>query len=119
METIFSPSINTTYTATNAATNASLWTRFVNYCKGQENNRLLWVGVILAAHGCILTPMVVMLTLLTGPNFFLFMTGMSAMGLALVTNLAAMPTKVTIPAFALSVLVDIAIVVTCLVSLGA
>lgn len=88
------------------------------WCKGQEANRLLWVGIVLAAHGCILTPMVVMLTLLTGPNFFLFMTTMAAMCLALVTNLAAMPTKITIPAFAFSVLIDIAIVVSCMATMA-
>ena len=116
METIFNPAINTTYTET--STRESLWTRFMNYCKGQEKNRLLWVGVVLAAHGCILTPMVVMLTLLTGPNFFLFMTAMVAMGIALVTNLAAMPTKITIPAFALSILMDVAIILSCVVSMA-
>ena len=90
----------------------------MNYAKGQEKNRLLWVGIILAAHGCILTPLTVMFTLLAGPNFILFMTGMVAMGIALVTNLAAMPTKVTIPAFAFSLVIDIAIVILCIVMLA-
>ncbi len=113
MQTILNQTISTTYSEVSAK--ASLWTRFMNYCKDQEKNRLLWVGVILAAHGCILTPITVMITLAAGPNFALFMTGMVAMGIALVTNLAAMPTKVTIPAFALSILMDIAIIVSCVV----
>lgn len=116
METTFNHSISTTYTE--SASGISLWKKFMTYCKEQEENRLLWVGIILAAHGCILTPMAVMLTLITGPNFFLFMTAMVGMGIALVTNLAAMPTKVTIPAFALSILMDIAIVVSCIASLA-
>jgi hypothetical protein len=41
------------------------------------------------------------------------MTGMVAMGIALVTNLAAMPTKVTIPAFLFSVLIDITVIAAC------
>ena len=116
MQTILNQQIATTYSET--STRASLWTRFMNYCKSQENNRLFWVGLVLAVHGCILTPITVMITLAAGPNFFLFMTGMVAMGIALVTNLAAMPTRVTIPAFALSVLMDIAISVSCVVMLA-
>jgi len=38
------------------------------------------------------------------------------MGLAVVTNLAAMPTKITIPAFRLSVVIDVAIIIVCIVS---
>lgn len=87
----------------------------MSYYKSQERARLLWLGVVLAVHGCILMPITVMTTFFAGPNFFLFMTGMVAMGIALVTNLAAMPTKITIPAFALSVLIDIAIIVSSVV----
>lgn len=115
MQTILNQPINTTYS--NESNYTSPWTRFMNYAKGQEKNRLLWVGVVLAAHGCILTPLTVMLTFVAGPNFFLFMTAMVAMGIALVTNLAAMPTKTTIPAFALSILIDIIIVISCVVTM--
>lgn len=116
MQTILNQTISTTYSE--VSNGISLWTRFMNYCKGQEKNRLLWLGVILAAHGCILTPVTIMITLLAGPNFTLFMTGMVAMGIALVTNLAAMPTKYTIPAFALSVLMDVVIIISCVVMLA-
>ena len=111
MQTVLNQTINTRYAE--LANGSTLWTKFMSFCKGQEKNRLTWLGIILASHGCILTPMVVMATLIAGPNFFLFMTGMVAMGIALVTNLAAMPTKITIPAFALSVLMDIVIVISC------
>ena len=92
MQTTLNQTINTTYSP--ASSHTSLWKRFITWCEKQEYNRLLWVGVILAAHGCALTPFTVMATLLTGPNFFLFMCGMVAMGIALVTNLAAMPKNV-------------------------
>jgi hypothetical protein len=100
-------------TQTQTADRTSLLERFMNFCRNQEHNRLLWVGIALAVHGCALTPLTVMATLFAGPNFFLFMTAMVAMGIALVTNLAAMPTRVTIPAFALSIVIDIAILVSC------
>ena len=110
MQTTLQHTIHTTYHQT---VFHSLWARFMRYCAGQETNRLFWVGIILAVHGCALTPITVMATLLAGPNFILFMTAMVAMGIALVTNLAAMPTRITIPAFALSILMDIVILISC------
>lgn len=111
METTLHQTINTTYTA--ETTSLSMWGRFMNYCQGQENNRLLWLGVILMVHGCILTPITVFVTLAAGPSFSLFMAAIVAMAIALVTNLAAMPTRITIPAFAISIVIDIAILVSC------
>ena len=110
MQTTLQHTINTTY---NHTASQSLWSKFMDYCKAQETNRLFWVGIILAVHGCALTPITVMATLIAGPNFFLFMTAMVAMGIALVTNLAAMPTRITIPAFALSMVIDIVILFSC------
>ena len=94
---------------------ANLWSRFMNWCKGQEQNRLLWLGIALAGHGCILTPLTVMAVLLAGTNMILFMLALVAMGLSLVTNLAAMPTKITIPVFFFSILMDVAIVIAAIV----
>ena len=116
MQTILNQQISTTYSEITSP--ISLWTKFMNYCKSQEHNRLLWVGVALAAHGCVLTPITIMITLFAGPNFFLFMTGMVAMGIALVTNLAAMPTKVTIPAFALSIVIDALVIISSILLLA-
>ena len=110
MQTTLNHTINPTYNQ--VVLQQSLWSKFIAWCAAQEHNRLLWVGVILAVHGCALTPITVMATLAAGPNFFLFMSGMVAMAIALVTNLAAMPTKITLPAFALSILIDIAILVS-------
>jgi hypothetical protein len=113
MQTTLQQNISTTYNE--VAVKSSLWTRFISFCAAQEKNRLLWVGIILAAHGCALTPITVMATLIISPNFFLFMSSMIAMAIALVTNLAAMPKKITIPAFALSILIDIAVLLSCAV----
>jgi hypothetical protein len=91
----------------------SLITRFMNWCRGQEKNRLLWLGIALSAHGCIITPITIMVVLLAGTNLFLFILALVAMGATLVTNLAAMPTRITLPVFILSTLVDIAIIFSC------
>jgi hypothetical protein len=113
MQTTIQHSINTTFTETTSGIN--LWNKFMNFCKGQEKNRLLWLGISLAGHGCIITPLTVIAVLLAGTNFFLFIAAIVAMGMSLVTNLAAMPTRITIPVFVLSILIDVGIVVATIV----
>lgn len=109
METTINQTISASYADTTSK--ASLFKRFMNYCKGQENNRLLWLGIALAAHGCVLTPITLMAVLMAGTNMALFMLALIAMGLSVVTNLAAMPTRVTIPVFVFSILIDIAVII--------
>jgi len=91
----------------------SLYARFINWCNGQENNRLMWLGIALMAHGCIITPITIVMILLAGTNLFLFVLALVAMVATLVVNLAALPTKITIPVFVLSTLIDIAIIFSC------
>jgi hypothetical protein len=112
METTINPSAARSYTD-NAISHSPVQ-RFINWATLQQENRLLWLGVALSAHGCILTPITVMVVLLSGGGFALFMVAMCAMALTLVTNLAAMPTKVTIPAFFISVLIDVVLLLMCL-----
>jgi hypothetical protein len=89
---------------------ASLFSKFITWSDTQQGNRLLWLGLILCLHGCILTPLTVMAVLLAGTNLILFMVTIVAMGISLVSNLAAMPTKITIPFFVLSIIMDLAVV---------
>ena len=89
-------------------------TGFMNWSRNQEDNRIMWVAIALVMHGCVLTPLTVMAVAFTGMNMFLFMAAIIAMGMALVTNLAAMPAKVTIPVFFLSVIIDVVIVIASL-----
>ena len=92
----------------------SLIKRLLNWCQNQEKNHFLWLGIALSAHGCIITPLTILAVVLAGTNLFLFMLAIVAMGATLVTNLAAMPTKITIPIFILSTLIDITIIVSCM-----
>ena len=86
----------------------------MSWSRDQERNRLLWVGLALAGHGCIITPLTVMAVLLAGTNLTLFIMALVAMGASLVTNLAAMPTRITIPVFVLSIIIDLAIIIACI-----
>ena len=107
METI-SATHNSAYYSTEKQ--HSLFSRFIAWSDTQQGNRLLWLGLILSFHGCILTPLAVMAVLLAGTNLTLFMITIVAMGISLVSNLAAMPTKLTIPLFALSIVMDLVVI---------
>jgi len=92
----------------------TLLNRFVSWCKGQEKFRLGWLAAILVIHGCVLTPITLVAVVFSGNSMIFWIMAISAMGMSLVSNLAAMPTKVTIPVFILSVLIDLAIITNCL-----
>jgi hypothetical protein len=113
MTTTFNQSIPATYTE--RIIKPSIFTRFFEWSTAQNENRLLWLGIIIAAQGCILTPLTAMAVYFGGSSLSLFMMAFIAMGIALVTNLAAMPTKYTLPAFILSVIIDLGIVVSSVV----
>lgn len=110
METTFNQTVPTGHAE---ELKISLPKKIVNWCNGQEKNRLLWLGIALTAHGCIITPITIMAVLFAGNSIFLFILALVAMGATLVTNLAAMPTKITIPVFILSTLIDIVIIFSC------
>lgn len=88
----------------------SLASQFIAWCKSQEEYRFGWLAVIIALHGCVLTPVTVLLVTLGGNGIVFGIMAISAMAIALITNLAAMPTKITIPVFLFSVLIDVIIV---------
>lgn len=93
---------------------ASLWGRFIQWADGQEKNRLLWTALAIAGHGCVVTIITMATILLTGNNFIFWPFALAAMTMCVVVNLAAMPTKITIPVFAFSLLIDAVIIVLCL-----
>ena len=93
----------------------SIPAKFINWCQEQEQYRFGWLAAILAIHGCVLAPITVFAVFLGGNSMIFFAMTIGAMAIALISNLAAMPTKITIPVFFLSMLIDIAIIVICLV----
>jgi len=110
METTFNQTVATGYAE---EPKISLLKKIMNWCNCQEKNRLLWLGIALTAHGCVITPITVMAVLFAGNSMFLFILALVAIAASLVTNLAAMPTKITIPVFILSTLIDLAIIFSC------
>ena len=114
MATTYQHTITSNYTQ--SISKSSLISVFMNWCKNQQENRLLWLGIALAGHGCIFTPLTIFAVVSAGNNLVLFMMALVAMGIALVTNLAALPTKITIPALIFSLFIDLVIIITCAVN---
>jgi hypothetical protein len=100
----------------NIITGNSVWGRFINWCKTQEKNRLGWLAAALTMHGCVLTIINTFVVILTGNQFVFWPFIIGAMGVTLVVNLAAMPTRITIPVFFASILVDLLIIIISIVT---
>lgn len=95
----------------------SVIVQFFTWCAGQEKNRYGWLAAIIALHGCVLSPITVLTIAAGGNNIIYWGMAIGAMGMSLISNLAAMPTKITIPIFALSIVIDLTIISICLGSL--
>ncbi|MCU7551474.1 hypothetical protein OCK74_20300 [Chitinophagaceae bacterium LB-8] len=104
-------------TTTNATVKTQVLNNFFQWSASQEKNRFGWLAAALVIHGCALTPITLFAIVLSGNYFGFWILALVAMGASLVTNLSALPTKITIPTFFLSVIIDIAIIISCLVSI--
>jgi hypothetical protein len=92
----------------------SLWSRFIHWADGQEKYRFGWTAGILAGHGCLITIMTMAAIVFTGNNFIFWPFAIAGMAACVITNLAAMPTRITIPVFFVSMLVDLVIIGICI-----
>ena len=89
----------------------SVWSTFMTWCHSQEKNRFLWLSIALAGHGCILAPLTLMAVMFASNSMLLWGFVIGGMASTLMTNLAALSTKVTIPVFFLSVLIDVVAII--------
>ena len=92
----------------------NLWNRFIKWTDKQEENRFGWTAGIIAGHGCVFTVITVMAIVFTGNHFIFWPFAIAAMAACLVVNLAAMPTRVIIPVFFFSLLIDLVIIILCI-----
>ena len=96
------------------STSHSTWSTFINWCNGQENNRFLWLAIGVTGHGCIVTPLTLLAIMFSGNLMLFWALAIGAMAMCLISNLAAMPTKITIPILFLSLFIDLAIIIGCI-----
>jgi hypothetical protein len=92
----------------------SPWKKFIKWADGQEENRFMWLAIAIFGHGCFFTIITVGAILLSGNSFILWPFAIGAMAMPLITNLAALPTKITLPVFFASLLIDVVIIAICL-----
>src|ERR1041385_1620361 len=104
METLQHPF---TATGIDSVAKTSVIQKILIWCKDQERNRLLWLAAMLTIHGCVITPITILLITLAGNSIILWPFAMLAMAMTVVTNLAALPTKITIPTFFISLVIDL------------
>lgn len=95
---------------------SSVWSRFMTWCNGQEKNRFIWLAAGLTGHGCFITPLTLLAVIFSGNSMFLWALVIGAMTMTLVTNLAALPTKITVPVFFLSIIIDLGVIASCIIS---
>ncbi len=100
--------------ASRSAVQGSLWKRFVRWADAQQESRLLWTAIAIISHGCFFTIITMVAILFTGNHFIFWPFAIAAMSICVVTNLSAMPTRITIPVFFFSLLIDLIIIILCL-----
>lgn len=97
----------------NAVQTLSLWQRFLQYAEAQQPNRFGWLAFSFFMQGCVLVPITLMIVVMRGNPFELWIPCLVGFVITETTNLAAMPTKVTIPVFWAGVVIDLLVVASC------
>jgi hypothetical protein len=95
-------------------TKTSVWKKFIDWCDSQNEYRIGWMIVTITLHGCVLSIFTMFAVILAGNHFIFWPFVIGAMGITLFTNLVALPTKITIPVFFFSVLIDLVIIISCI-----
>lgn len=113
MSTTLQRSYRSSYNKQNSS--QPVWSRFISWCSTQEKNRLTWQAGTLAGHGCFMTPLTLFAVMVSGNSILFLALVVAAMVMSFVTNLAALPTKITIPVLFMSLLIDAVIVISCII----
>jgi hypothetical protein len=90
------------------------FSRFINWCEGQESSRMLWLVVAFLLQIGMALPCTLAAILFWGNNSFplwIFACVVNVPVLAI--NLAAQPTKITIPTLFFACTVDLMIILYC------
>jgi hypothetical protein len=85
--------------------------RFMEWIKKEEKNHIAWVGASIMVMSAVFFPITITAILLNGAIFTLVMGAVVSLAGVVITNLAALPTKYTIPALMMGILMDIVLIV--------
>lgn len=95
----------TPYTATN-----SWLTTYTTFVDNAEFNRIGWAATAIALQGCILSPVLLLVMAYYGGGDWQFLVSMSGFLCVLIPILSAMSVRYIFPAFALSVVVHLIVI---------
>lgn len=98
------------YPAYESRTRVNIFDRIMRFAEAQEENHFGWVGASIMIQASLLFPMAMLTVVATGGPFYLIAFAIAALAMVVVTNLAALPTKYTIPALIISAIMDFLIV---------
>ena len=108
--TISDPRTLHVYPATSARPSA--FARFFRWAESQDQiNHVSWVGISVTLMSAVIFPATMAAILLNGASFGLIIVAMVSLVLVVVTNLAALPTKYTIPFLFLGGLIDLGAII--------
>lgn len=90
---------------------SSVFSRFFAWATNQDEKfHVGWVGASVMLMGGVIFPSAMAFILMNGAEFSLIMAAMSTLVLVVVANLAALPTKFTIPFLFLGVLTNLVLI---------
>jgi hypothetical protein len=86
----------------------SLLTRFIQWATAEDvKHHIAWVGASVTCMTAVFFPLTMSVILVNGAAFGLIITAMVSLVLVVTANLAAMPTRYTIPLLFLGILIDL------------
>ncbi len=86
-------------------------TRFLSWSKQEQPNRIAWLCVSITVMTAIFFPLTMASILLHGATFALIISAMVSLIVVVVPNLAALPTKFTIPALFVGIGIDLSVII--------
>jgi hypothetical protein len=89
----------------------TLFAHYLTWVKNQEKNHIAWVGISITAMSAVFFPITMSAILFNGAIFKLIIGAMISLSLVVITNLATLHTKYTIPALLLGILMDITLII--------
>jgi hypothetical protein len=103
----------TSYRSYSDTKRKTLFSKFNDWAAAEEAEfHIAWVGTAVISMAAVFFPLTMTVVLFNGASFGLIIAAMASLTLVVITNLAAMPVKFTIPFFVLGVLADVVIIFT-------
>lgn len=102
------------YSTSNPNPNAI--SRFFSWAAAEdEKHHIGWVGISVMSMSSGIFPLTMYIIMINGGSFGLIMGALVSLAMVVVTNLAALPTKYTIPFYFLAILIDVVVSILSLV----